>query len=79
MYGVTTGLGGSGEFLDVPLNSLGIDSFGSLADTRTSETSLLGKAILQHQQIGVISKDQTGRLPVLDPFTSTAMPSSWTR
>ncbi|KAL0955778.1 hypothetical protein HGRIS_001992 [Hohenbuehelia grisea] len=54
--------------------------FGGSADTRTDQPLLLGNALLQHQQSGVLpsSKKALDTLPLLDPMGS-AMPESWVR
>ncbi|KAL0061735.1 hypothetical protein AAF712_011407 [Marasmius tenuissimus] len=55
--------------------------FGGSADTRTDQPLMLGKALLQHQHIGVLSLP-TKPLPVLplsDPIAATSMPESWVR
>ncbi|KAJ6475241.1 phenylalanine ammonia-lyase [Mycena vitilis] len=56
--------------------------FGGSADTRTSNTLALGKALLQHQHSGILPSTTTsvsGPLPLLDPLASTSMPESWVR
>ncbi|KAF7351061.1 Phenylalanine ammonia-lyase [Mycena sanguinolenta] len=56
--------------------------FGGSADTRTSNTLALGKALLQHQHSGVLPSDTnpiSGPLPLLDPLASTSMPEAWVR
>ena len=39
----------------------------------------LGKALLQHQFIGVISTEEGDSLPLLDPLNHSTMPESWVR
>lgn len=55
--------------------------FGGSADTRTNEPLLLGNALLQHQQSGVLptSCKPPDVLPLLDPLHSTSMPEAWVR
>ncbi|KAJ7925180.1 phenylalanine ammonia-lyase [Mycena leptocephala] len=56
--------------------------FGGSADTRTSNTLALGKALLQHQHSGILpstTNGVSGPLPLLDPLASTSMPESWVR
>ncbi|KAL0566724.1 Protein pal1 [Marasmius crinis-equi] len=55
--------------------------FGGSADTRTDQPLLLGKALLQHQHIGVLpsSTKPPTVLPLSDPVTATSMPESWVR
>ncbi|KAF5367517.1 hypothetical protein D9758_003626 [Tetrapyrgos nigripes] len=56
--------------------------FGGSADTRTDKPLLLGKALLQHQHIGVLPSSDTkplDALPLLDPGSSSTMPESWVR
>ncbi|KAF7362282.1 Phenylalanine ammonia-lyase [Mycena venus] len=56
--------------------------FGGSADTRTSNTLALGKALLQHQHSGVLPSTTTGvhgPLPLLDPLASMSMPEAWVR
>lgn len=55
--------------------------FGGSADTRTDEPLLLGNALLQHQQSGILpsSSKPLDALPLLDPVASTSMPEAWVR
>jgi phenylalanine ammonia-lyase len=55
--------------------------FGGSANTRTDEPLLLGHALLQSQQIGVLptSSKPLDVLPLLDPLHSTSMPEAWVR
>ncbi|KAF8920770.1 phenylalanine ammonia-lyase [Mucidula mucida] len=55
--------------------------FGGSADTRTSDTTSLGNALLQHQQSGILpsTTNVLSVLPLLDPLASTSMPESWVR
>ena len=55
--------------------------FSLLADTRTNDTTSLGNALIQHQQVGVLptSTSIPVPLPLSDPLTSTSMPESWVR
>ncbi|THV07334.1 phenylalanine ammonia-lyase [Dendrothele bispora CBS 962.96] len=56
--------------------------FGGSADTRTDQPLLLGKALLQHQQTGVLpsaDNEPLEALPLLDPGSSSTMPESWVR
>jgi phenylalanine ammonia-lyase len=55
--------------------------FGGSADTRTDDPLLLGNALLQHQQSGVLptSSKPLDVLPLLDPLHSTSMPEAWVR
>ena len=55
--------------------------FGGSADTRTDQPLLLGNALLQHQQSGVLptSSKPLNVLPLLDPLHSTSMPEAWVR
>ncbi|KAF7969500.1 hypothetical protein HWV62_27198 [Athelia sp. TMB] len=56
--------------------------FGGSADTRTSDDSALGNALLQMQHYGVLPSSVTAplpALPLLDPLTSSSMPESWVR
>ncbi|KAF8229019.1 phenylalanine ammonia-lyase [Tricholoma matsutake] len=55
--------------------------FGGSADTRTDEPLLLGNALLQHQQSGVLptSTKPLDVLPLLDPLHSSSMPEAWVR
>ncbi|RDB24836.1 Phenylalanine ammonia-lyase [Hypsizygus marmoreus] len=55
--------------------------FGGSADTRTDQPLLLGHALLQMQQCGVLpsSTKPLDALPLLDPVGSTSMPESWVR
>ncbi|KAF5380552.1 hypothetical protein D9615_004703 [Tricholomella constricta] len=55
--------------------------FGGSADTRTDKPLLLGNALLQLLQSGVLpsSSKPLDALPLLDPVASTTMPESWVR
>lgn len=55
--------------------------FGGSADTRTDQPILLGNALLQHQQSGVLpsSTQAPDVLPLLDPLNSSSMPEAWVR
>ncbi|KNZ72834.1 Phenylalanine ammonia-lyase [Termitomyces sp. J132] len=55
--------------------------FGGSADTRTDQPLLLGKALLQHQHVGILpsSAQPLDALPLLDPSSSMSMPESWVR
>ncbi|KAG6829971.1 hypothetical protein H0H92_002776 [Tricholoma furcatifolium] len=56
--------------------------FGGSADTRTNEPLLLGNALLQLLQSGVLPSSCSKPLdvlPLLDPIASTSMPESWVR
>ncbi|KAF1991970.1 putative phenylalanine ammonia-lyase [Aulographum hederae CBS 113979] len=57
--------------------------FGGSADTRTTDLVSLQKALVQHQNIGVLTSSDIGK-PQLegtsgDPFLSHSMPSQWVR
>ena len=55
--------------------------FGGSADTRTDQPLLLGNALLQLLQSGVLpsSSRPLDVLPLLDPIASMSMPESWVR
>ncbi|KAG5639483.1 hypothetical protein H0H81_001605 [Sphagnurus paluster] len=55
--------------------------FGGSADTRTDKPLLLGNALLQLLQSGVLpsSSKPLDVLPLLDPVASTTMPEAWVR
>ncbi|EKM50759.1 uncharacterized protein PHACADRAFT_213646 [Phanerochaete carnosa HHB-10118-sp] len=56
--------------------------FGGSADTRTNDPLLLGHALLQHQQAGVLPSQTEAPLQVLplgDPLATTSMPEAWVR
>ncbi|KAG8924604.1 hypothetical protein FRC02_010330 [Tulasnella sp. 418] len=55
--------------------------FGGSADTRTNEHLVLGKALLQHQHIGVLPSHPNAPeiLPLADPVASLSMPEAWVR
>ncbi|KAE9411419.1 phenylalanine ammonia-lyase [Gymnopus androsaceus JB14] len=56
--------------------------FGGSADTRTDQPLLLGKALLQHQQAGILPSSTTKpqeMLPLMDVGSSLSMPESWVR
>jgi phenylalanine ammonia-lyase len=68
--------------VDAGLSVYGVSTgFGGSADTRTDEPILLGNALLQHQQSGVLpsSVKPLDVLPLQDPLNSTSMPESWVR
>lgn len=61
-----------------------------LADTRTSQHLVLGKALLQHQHAGIlpsfthpghVAQDETeaAPLPLSDPLNTLSMPEAWVR
>ncbi|KAF8799644.1 phenylalanine ammonia-lyase [Phlegmacium glaucopus] len=51
------------------------------ANTRADQPILLGNALLQHQQSGVLPSSVTPLdvLPLQDPLSATSMPESWVR
>ncbi|KAG8955669.1 hypothetical protein FRC04_007660 [Tulasnella sp. 424] len=55
--------------------------FGGSADTRTNDHSVLGKALLQHQHIGILPSGPSSfdSLPLGDPVASLSMPEAWVR
>ncbi|KAG5342605.1 Phenylalanine ammonia-lyase [Termitomyces sp. T112] len=55
--------------------------FGGSADTRTDQPLLLGNALLQLLQSGILpsSSRPLDVLPLLDPIASLTMPESWVR
>ncbi|KAG6837070.1 hypothetical protein H0H93_015338 [Arthromyces matolae] len=55
--------------------------FGGSADTRTNEPLLLGNALLQLLQTGVLPSSSLPLevLPLQDPIASTTMPEAWVR
>ena len=68
--------------VDAGLSVYGVSTgFGGSADTRTDEPILLGNALLQHQQSGVLpsSVKPLDVLPLQDPLSATSMPESWVR
>ena len=68
--------------VDAGLSVYGVSTgFGGSADTRTDEPILLGNALLQHQQSGVLPSSMKALdvLPLQDPLSSTSMPESWVR
>jgi len=68
--------------VDAGLSVYGVSTgFGGSADTRTDEPILLGNALLQHQQSGVLpsSTKPLDVLPLQDPLASTSMPEAWVR
>jgi phenylalanine ammonia-lyase len=79
VYGVSTGYGGSGEFISVSPRCCLLNY--EPADTRSDDPLRLGSALLQHQHTGVISTtgSESGVLPLMDPLASTSMPESWVR
>jgi len=58
--------------------------FGGSADTRTTDLTSLQRALVQHQNAGILTSTDIGR-PQFDSisgapdFSSTAMPTSWVR
>jgi len=92
VYGISTGLGGSGTChalisrvlsTKIPISS----HFGPLratADTRTNHTIGLGHALIQHHHTGVLPspasfRDSLPALPLSDPLAATSMPEAWVR
>ena len=68
--------------VDAGLSVYGVSTgFGGSADTRTDEPILLGNALLQHQQSGVLPSSMKALdvLPLQDPLSATSMPESWVR
>lgn len=68
--------------VDAGLSVYGVSTgFGGSADTRTDQPILLGNALLQHQQSGVLpsSMKPLDVLPLQDPLSATSMPESWVR
>lgn len=68
--------------VDAGLSVYGVSTgFGGSADTRTDQPILLGNALLQHQQSGVLpsSTQAPEILPLLDPLNSSSMPEAWVR
>ncbi|PPQ62931.1 hypothetical protein CVT24_006171 [Panaeolus cyanescens] len=68
--------------VDAGLSVYGVSTgFGGSADTRTDQPILLGNALLQHQQSGVLpsSSKPLEVLPLQDPLNSTSMPEAWVR
>lgn len=69
--------------VDAGLSVYGVSTgFGGSADTRTDEPILLGNALLQHQQSGVLPSSidkPLDVLPLQDPVASTSMPEAWVR
>ena len=68
--------------VDAGLSIYGVSTgFGGSADTRTDQPILLGNALLQHQQSGVLpsSTKPLDVLPLQDPLNSTSMPEAWVR
>jgi phenylalanine ammonia-lyase len=68
--------------VDAGLSVYGVSTgFGGSADTRTDQPILLGNAVLQHQQSGVLpsSMKPLDVLPLQDPLSATSMPESWVR
>ena len=68
--------------VDAGLSVYGVSTgFGGSADTRTNQPILLGNALLQHQQSGVLpsSMKPLDVLPLQDPLSATSMPESWVR
>ncbi|EKM50738.1 uncharacterized protein PHACADRAFT_213633 [Phanerochaete carnosa HHB-10118-sp] len=56
--------------------------FGGSADTRSNDPLLLGNALLQHQQAGVLPSQNEAplrALPLGDPLATTSMPEAWVR
>ena len=70
------------EKVDAGLSIYGVSTgFGGSADTRTDQPILLGNALLQSQQSGVLpsSTKPLDVLPLQDPLNSTSMPEAWVR
>ncbi|PPQ88445.1 hypothetical protein CVT25_011571 [Psilocybe cyanescens] len=68
--------------VDAGLSVYGVSTgFGGSADTRTDQPILLGNALLQHQQSGVLpsSTKTLDVLPLQDPLGSSSMPEAWVR
>ncbi|PPR02130.1 hypothetical protein CVT26_008821, partial [Gymnopilus dilepis] len=68
--------------VDAGLSVYGVSTgFGGSADTRTDQPIILGNALLQHQQSGVLpsSTKPLEALPLSDPLSSTSMPEAWVR
>ncbi|KAF9485975.1 phenylalanine ammonia-lyase [Pholiota conissans] len=68
--------------VDAGLSVYGVSTgFGGSADTRTDQPILLGNALLQHQQSGVLpsSTKPLEMLPLQDPLSATSMPEAWVR
>lgn len=68
--------------VDAGLSVYGVSTgFGGSADTRTDQPILLGNALLQHQQSGVLpsSTQPLEALPLQDPLGSTSLPEAWVR
>jgi phenylalanine ammonia-lyase len=68
--------------VDAGLSVYGVSTgFGGSADTRTDQPILLGNALLQHQQSGVLPSSMKALdvLPLQDPLSATSMPESWVR
>ena len=68
--------------VDAGLSVYGVSTgFGGSADTRTDQPILLGNALLQHQQSGILpsSMKPLDVLPLQDPLSATSMPESWVR
>lgn len=60
----------------------------SVADTRTNQHLVLGKALLQHQHAGVlpaythpgyVASENATPLPLSDPLNTLSMPEAWVR
>lgn len=70
------------EKVDAGTSVYGVSTgFGGSADTRTDKPLVLGNALLQLLQAGVLpsSTKPSEVLPLLDPMYSSTMPESWVR
>ena len=68
--------------VDASLSVYGVSTgFGGSADTRTDQPLILGHALLEHQQSGVLpsSTKPLEVLPLQDPLATTSMPEAWVR
>ncbi|KAF8176545.1 L-Aspartase-like protein [Pholiota molesta] len=68
--------------VDAGLSVYGVSTgFGGSADTRTDQPILLGNALLQHQQSGVLPSTTKPLevLPLQDPLATTSMAEAWVR
>ncbi|KAF4621343.1 hypothetical protein D9613_000844 [Agrocybe pediades] len=68
--------------VDAGLSVYGVSTgYGGSADTRTNQPLVLGNALLQHQQSGVLpsSTKPLDVLPLQDPLATTSMPEAWVR
>ena len=83
VYGVSTGVGGSGESRQTTVfrhspSSIPHPTY-SIVGARSDDPLRLGNALLQHQHYGVISTEEGDSLPLVDPLTNSTMPESWVR